>query len=221
MRYFAPFLYFILVFAFLACTYEKESSAVEALVNEDFPMKIISDTVIVDCDYTFEEAIEGTNAPFDVINQLELINVRYYSTDGKIHDGQLLTNKKIANDIKELFTFMFQEQFPIAKAIPIVKYNWNDNLSMQDNNTYSFCYRNVSYSKHAQGMAIDINPFFNPLRSKNDSFPRPNKPNSAKFDPSVPGTLYLTHPIVIKLNNIGFKWGHYFKKKYDDHHFEK
>lgn len=221
MRYFVHFLNFLFVFAFFSCTYEKETSTDKAKKIEKIPKIIIEDTVIVDCDYTFEEAIEGTKAPFEVIDQLQLIKVRYFSIDGKIHEGQVLTNKKIANDIAELFTFMFQEQFPIAKAIPIVKYNWNDNLSMQDNNTYSFCYRNISYSKHAQGMAIDINPFFNPMRSKNDSLPRKNKPIGAKFDPSVSGTLYSSHPVVIKLKNIGFKWGHYFKRKYDDHHFEK
>lgn len=221
MRYCVQILIFFIIVAFLSCSYDNEKIPQYKVVSNELPKRISKDTVISDCDYTFEEAIEGTKAPFEVINQLQLIKVRYYSTDGKIHEGQVLTNKKIANEITELFTFIFQEQFPIAKVIPIVKYNWNDNLSMQNNNTYSFCYRNISYSKHAQGMAIDINPFFNPLRSKNDSLHRPNKPIGAKFDPSVSGTLHPTHSVVLKLKNMGFKWGHYFKRKYDDHHFEK
>ncbi|NDP21501.1 MAG: M15 family metallopeptidase [Paludibacter sp.] len=225
MRFFVILFDILLLIIFTSCWNQNETGNSEIVVldENDTNCKVVevNDTTIQDCNYTFEEAIKGTNAPIEIINQLQLVNVHYYSTDGKIHVGQVLTNKKIANEIIELFTFMFQEQFPVAKANPIVKYNWNDNLSMKDNNTYSFCYRNISYSKHAQGMAIDINPFFNPMRSKIDSLPRPNKPIGAKFDPSVPGTLYSTHPVVIKLKNMGFKWGHYYKRNYDDHHFEK
>lgn len=207
-------LYFLLSILILSCQPADNN-------KKQHNVETVAEEIIVDCNYSFAEAIEGTKAPRSVIQQLQLLDVEYYSMDGKIHRGQILTNKKLVDDIKTVFNFILKEKFPIAKAIPIVKYNWNDNLSMQDNNTYSFCYRNISYSKHAQGMAIDINPFFNPVRSKNDSLPRPNKPIGAKFDPSVSGTLHPTHPVVIKLKNIGFRWGHYFKRKYDDHHFEK
>ena len=133
-------------------------------------------TIIIDSNYSFEDAIKGSKAPKEIINQLQLITVQYYSLDRKLHQGQILTNKLIVSDVEKLFKFIQQSHFPVAKAIPIVKYDWNDDLSMQDNNTYSFCYRNVSFSKHAKGMAIDINPFFNPVRWKNDSIRRQDKP---------------------------------------------
>ena len=177
-------------------------------------------TVIVDCNYSYEEAIQGSIAPHDITAQLQLINVQYYSTDGKIHQGQLLTNKEIVQKLELIFDFMLRKKFPIAHAIPIVKYNWNDDLSMQDNNTYSFCYRNVSYSKHARGMAIDINPYFNPLRWKEGYTFRQNKPIGAKSDSTVAGTFFPLNPVVLEFMRLGFKWGHYFPKKYDDHHFE-
>ena len=122
--------------------------------------------IIVDSHYTFDEAIAGSKAPKDIIMQLQLINIQYYSTDKRIHKGQLLTNKLIAHDLQQIFQFIFQRHFPIVKAIPIVNYNSDDNLSMQDNNTSSCCYRNTCYSKHASGMARDINPLFNPVRRK-------------------------------------------------------
>lgn len=210
-----------MIVAFFSCTENRKQSAASTSLEMDtiivsFPEK--PDTII-DSRYTFDEAIEGTNAPHEIIAQLELFDVTYLSTDGNIHRGQILSNKKIAEDLKHLFRFMLEEGFVVEKAIPIVRYNWKDSLSMDDNNTYSFCYRNISYSKHARGMAIDINPRFNPVRWKNAN--RPNQPEGAVLDTTVNGTLHPDHPVVKKFRKKGFRWGHTFSKYYDDHHFEK
>lgn len=141
--------------------------------------------------------------------------------DGKIHQGQILTNKQIAEDLKDIFNFILKEKFPVAQVIPIVKYNWNDKLSMKANNTYSFCYRNASYSKHAKGMAIDINPYLNPVRWKKEYSYRKDVPEGANYNPEVPGTFTPEHPVVLKFKSLEFKWGRNFKRNYDDHHFEK
>ena len=190
---------------------EKDSIANEILIEPD--------TTIVDSRYTFEEAIEGSNAPQTVIDQLELINVTYLSTDEKLHEGQILTNKRLAEDIRGLFEYMLAEGFVIERAIPIVAYNWSDSLSMANNNSYSFCYRNITYSNHAKGLAIDINPRFNPLRWKIKNLP--NKPHGAVLDTTVNGTLHPDHPVVQEFRKRGFRWGHTFSKYWDDHHFEK
>ena len=182
--------------------------------------KEVKNEVIVDCRYTLKEAISGSGAPQSVLDQLELINVRYYSTDGKVHQGQILTNKKMVDKIKAVFQFILTNKFPVAHAIPVVKYNWNDDRSMQDNNTYSFCYRDISFSKHAHGMAIDINPYFNPVRWKTGHENRQNKPVGAHYNPQIPGTFYKNNPVVRRFKNLGFRWGHTFTAKYDDHHFE-
>jgi hypothetical protein len=193
---------------------ETEVVAVDSIsIGESLP-----DTII-DSRYTFQEAVAGSKAPKDVIEQLELIEVNYLSTDGKIHRGQVLTNEKIAEDLRYMFNFLMDKGFVVEKAIPIVKYNWSDSLSMDDNNTSSFCYRNVSYSKHAQGMAIDINPRFNPLQWKHLN--RPNQPAGAVLDTTVNGTFYPGHFAVEEFRKRGFRWGHSFSKYCDDHHFDK
>lgn len=183
-------------------------------------LNVTKNKIVTDCKYTFQEAIVGSKAPISIIKQLQLIDVQYYSTDGKVHQGQILTNKKLVSKLIALFLFMKQVKFPIAHAIPVVKYNWDDNLSMQANNTYSFCYRDPSYSKHAWGMAIDINPFFNPLRWKKGYEYRQNKPVGAIYDSTKAGTFYISNPVVAEFKRLGLRWGHNFKHKYDDHHFE-
>lgn len=220
-------LFFLIFLIILSCNNNRRDSATPADIHADSTAEdlqniiqepVLPDTII-DASYTFDEAVEYSEAPEEIISQLELVDVYYISTDGKIHKGQVVTNRQIANDIKEIFSFMLDEGFVIEKAIPIVKYGWNDSLSMADNNSYSFCYRNISYSKHATGMAIDINPRFNPLRWKN--IDRPNTPAGAVLDTTVNGTLYPGHIVVNEFSRLGFRWGHTFTKYYDDHHFEK
>ncbi len=207
-----------LVLALFACNRNKpqRNKASFLLLTDTVQGK---DTIIIDSKLTFEEAVVGTKASKSTIDELVLFDVKYISTDGKLHQGQILTNKKLEKDIKQMFDFMLENNFVIEKAIPIVHYNWNDSLSMNDNNTYSFCYRNPSYSKHARGMAIDINPRFNPLRWKKTN--RPSQPEGAVLDTTVNGTLYPDHIVVKEFKRLGFHWGHTFSKYYDDHHFEK
>jgi len=208
---------FTVLFFTFSCSHEHQ----KAPKQEKYHKKERKTEIIVDCNYTFEEATTGSKAPDSVLAELKLINVLYYSTDGKMHSGQVLTNRRIANIIQKMFEIMLLEKFPVAHAIPIVKYHWNDNLSMSDNNTYSFCYRNISYSKHACGLAVDINPYFNPVIWKKGYEYRLNKPIGAHYDPAIPGTFSLSNPVVIKFEELGMRWGHNFTRNYDNHHFEK
>lgn len=77
-------------------------------------------------------------------------------------------------DVQAIFAGLRRDTFPIAKVVPINRYGlnadttgWNDAASMADNNTSAFNYRSKSISsapsKHAMGVAIDINPLFNPM----------------------------------------------------------
>ena len=210
---------FIITIYLYSCIGEKtQKSESENMVpvTDTIPEK---DTIVIDSQLTFEEAVAGTKAPRSIIDELVLFDVLYKSTDDKLHKGQILTNRKIENDIRDIFEFMLKNDFVVEKAIPIVHYNWNDSLSMDDNNTYSFCYRNIAYSKHARGMAIDINPRFNPVRWKKIN--RPNQPENAVLDTTVNGTLHPEHIVVKEFRRLGFRWGHTFSKYYDDHHFEK
>jgi hypothetical protein len=182
--------------------------------------EIQNDGVIIDSDISFEQAIAGTKAPKEIIEQLCIINVDYYSLDNKLHRGQLVINKKVKTDIIDIFRIMRELKFPVNKVIPIVKYDWNDDASMLDNNTSSFCYRTIAGtnrpSKHAQGFAIDINPFFNPVEHKDGTM----NPRGAKHNPKVAGTFTAEHPIVKEFKSRGWRWGGEFSSYKDNHHFD-
>ena len=218
------FIIIIIEIIFFSCGKKERNESKEKTVVTDTVMNEKS-VEIPDCNYTFEEAIAGSEAPEKILKELVLLDVKYYSTDNKIHRGQVVVNRKIAQDIVEIFEFMLKEHFPVYQVVPIVRYYWDDKKSMAANNSSGFCYRNVSNSskksKHSTGMAIDINPFFNPIRYKSPYQHKPNVPEGAKLDINVPGTLTSDHPVVRKFQQLGFRWGHRFKKYFDDHHFDK
>lgn len=194
----------------------QSSETVDSLVDRK------ADSIIVDCNYTFEEAVSGSRAPQELLDRLALYDVLYYSTDGRMHRGQMLSDTSIVQDMQELFAIMREEHFVIEKVIPVVRYNWDDEASMADNNSYCFCFRDASYSFHSVGLAVDINPYFNPQRWKGSYRQmRQDKPVGAVYAPSRPGTFIVGSRIVEEFRKRGFRWGHYMSRKSDDHHFQK
>jgi len=176
---------------------------------------------IVDSDLNFVQATKGTNAPKAVLDSLCLVNVKYYSFDGKIHKGQLVVHKLLRQDVEDIFNLILQEKFPVAKVIPIVKYLWSDEASMEDNNSSSFNYRFVAGTKrisnHALGRAVDINPFNNPVIYESGRI----SPGRAKYDTTKPGTFSKNNVIVQEFLKRGWRWGGNFNSFKDNHHFDK
>ena len=195
---------------------------IQLIEYHPIPINNIQDPteIIIDCNYTFEEAIKGIEIPNSIIIQLTLVDVEYYSFDDQLHRGQIVINKKAVEDIKAIFDFIKTSRFPIAKVIPIVKYNWDDETSMNENNTTAFNYRKVKGSKvlssHSSGMAIDINPLQNPhIKAGKIS------PSKGKYDIKAPGTILSDSKLVNEFVKRGWQWGGRWRSSKDYQHFEK
>lgn len=105
----------------------------------------------------------GCTVPYDDLNYVEFL---YLDFDGKEQQGELICNKAVAQDMAEIFYELYRNGYQIEKIRLVDEYGGDDTASMADNNTSCFNYRVVdgtaSLSKHAYGLAIDINPFYNP-----------------------------------------------------------
>ena len=182
----------------------------------------INDTseIIIDCNFSLKAALNGKNIPEYIKKDLRILSVQYFSFDDKLHQGQSIIHKNLVNDLKQIFSLIKKIKFPIAKVIPIVKYNWNDEKSMEDNNTSAFNYRFVKgtnkLSYHAKGRAIDINPKLNPQVRKKIKVPKNSNYNSI-----TPGTLFNDSPIVKEFKKLGWRWGGNWRSVKDYQHFEK
>lgn len=181
----------------------------------------MKESPIIDSLMTFEEAIAGTQATKEVIECLRLVAVCYWSFDDRLHQGQLVVHREVVEEVREIFHIIESIHFPVARVIPIVKYGWSDDASMEDNNTSSFNYRYVSgtkrFSRHAYGMAIDINPYQNPVIYEDGHI----SPAGSSYNPHRAGTLFAEHAIVKEFMKRGWQWGGFFASLKDYHHFDK
>ena len=176
--------------------------------------------LIIDSEITLEEALYGQKIPASVKSNLTLINVFYYGFDQHLHHGQLVIHKAVADDVKEIFEIIRQIHFPIEKVVPICEYKWSDDESMKDNNTSSFNHRFISgskiLSKHASGLAIDINPKQNPYIKNGIT-----TPTGSIYEPEAKGTITADSPIVEEFKKRGWTWGGDWKSLKDYQHFQK
>lgn len=188
--------------------------------------------VIVDSQMNEQEAFDGLDpeCPAEIRNRQKIVEVSYYSDDGKVHRGQLVVDGELEQDVKKVFEVALRERTPIHSVLPASHPSfrrngrWDDNLTMEANNTSAFNYRpktgGGSLSVHAYGRAIDINPFINPYISVRNRRPSV-QPRGAKYDPKVPGTFTARHPVVREFIRLGWQWGGNWKNPKDYQHFEK
>ncbi|MCX7001826.1 MAG: M15 family metallopeptidase [bacterium] len=176
---------------------------------------------IIDSRLTRAESLAGTQAPDQVKDQMVMLDVRYYSFDNQLHQGQIVVDCDAQDDVQRIFRVMLHERFLIDKCIPLVHYAWSDDASMADNNTSGFNYRTIAgtncLSNHSFGRAIDINPVQNPAIYANGS----RAPQGAQYDPQAKGTLAAQGAIVKEFTHLGWRWGGDYKSFKDYQHFEK
>ena len=176
--------------------------------------------IITDSHITLAEALKGKEIPNTNTKNLRIITVEYYSFDKRLHRGQVVIHKDLVGDIKEIFAMIKEKQFPIKKVVPINNYHWSDEASMKDNNTSAFNYRVISgtrtFSTHALGRAIDINPFLNP-QIKNGKI----SPEGATYNKYKRGTITANSWLTHEFYKRGWRWGGTWKFTQDYQHFER
>ncbi|MBQ9230248.1 MAG: M15 family metallopeptidase [Prevotella sp.] len=160
---------------------------------------------------------------------LDTLHIKHIDFQGKTQTGVLICNQKIADDLREIFAELYRARYPIERIRPISEYGDDDERSMRANNTSCYCYRVVEgstrLSNHARGLAIDVNPLYNPcVRRKKDGTlliqPATGKPyvNRAKAFKYKINKDDLCYRLFIQ---HGFKWGGNWRTVKDYQHFEK
>lgn len=163
-------------------------------------------------------------APYPM-RDLVYIQVTYYGFDGKDHVGELIMHKKVASEIIEIFKELYDNKFAISKMNLIDEYDADDNASMEDNNTSALCVRTVTnrkdeLSKHAYGLAIDINPVQNPYISEDEILPEEGKDYLDRTDVRK-GMIVEGDACFNAFIRRGWEWGGKWTTKKDYQHFEK
>lgn len=198
-------------------------------VNESFYIEEIDDEL--------KERMRGKSYAADIdesivnFDMLRHVVIKYNDFEGNVKDGELVCNELIAQDLLEIFKELYESGYMLEEVSLIDKYDADDDMSMEANNTSCFNYRLVDRSDklsyHAYGLAIDVNPLYNPYVEYGKG------ENGADYICPTQSVFYAYRdndfPYKIDENDLcyrlfkehGFKWGGDWNSCKDYQHFEK
>ena len=161
-------------------------------------------------------------------NDLRHIRTLHWDYDNRIHIGEMICNKMIADRIVEIFRQLYEAKYPIQRMVLPDVYNADDETQMRANNTSCFCYRVVpgsnKLSKHARGLAVDINTLYNPyirrLRNGNRYIQPSNAAQYCNRTKSFPYKIDHNDLAYKLFKEKGFVWGGDWRSVKDYQHFE-
>jgi hypothetical protein len=203
-------------------TAKPQTSDTDTSDKEGFYITPITDDIF--------ERIKGKSFKDDCTlprEDLRYLHVLHKDLDGVEHEGEMIVNKHIADDVLEILKELYEADYPIEKIRLVDEYNADDEASMEDNNSSAFNFRLISHtnkiSKHGLGLAVDINALYNPYIKYVDG-ERVLEPITAE--------AYLDReadfPYKIDENDLcyklftekGFEWGGSWSDRKDYQHFE-
>ena len=149
------------------------------------------------------------------LTQLRLLTVKTWGFDGKARTGQLVVNEKAAVPLQRVFAKLYQLHFPIRHMQLSDAYVRSGSIPVADI-TASFECRQASaspctgktstgsWSNHAYGLAVDINPNENPYvgcgMTRDPA--RLTYVNRSKLRLGM-----VTPAVVAAFRSIGWSWG--------------
>lgn len=154
------------------------------------------------------------------LKSMSYLTLTYWGFDHKPHEGHLIVLNMLAGEALQIFNDLYKIKFPIEKMVLP-----EDQASSEDNNSSGFSCRYDEQSPgqlspHSYGIAIDINPVYNPSMIANNKV----DPESGKkyLDRELTHEGMIDEKVVTIFAKYGWKWGGYWaKEKVDYQHFQK
>lgn len=159
------------------------------------------------------------------LSDLAYVKLTYWGFDHHPHQGILIVNKALANEVVDIFKELYKAHFPIEKMQTMDVYHGDDDAALKDNNTSAFNCRAVTgkpgvFSQHSYGRAIDINTMVNPYVKGTIVLP----PNGAAYidrTKPAPGKITKDDLVYKAFISRGWSWGGDWHDLQDFQHFEK
>ena len=146
---------------------------------------------------------------------LRLLRLTHVGFDGGDHRGALVVAAPYAGPVVQVFRRLYDARWPIRRMRTVDAYGGSDTRSMAANNTSGYNCRRVqgstSWSAHAHGAAIDLNPRQNPYLVGESVQPRDGR-SFARIDRTPeagvpPGAIREDDVVVRAFADIGWRWG--------------
>lgn len=168
---------------------------------------------------------KGCTVPLTELRYLRVLHIGF---DGETHQGELICNQAIADDLLDIFRVLYEARYPIERMVLIDEYEADDTRSMEANNSSGFNYREIrntgKLSNHSFGYAVDINPLYNPCvierNGQTTVDPEAGRPYADRSQ-DFPGKIDRNDLCYQEFIRHGFIWGGDWKSLKDYQHFEK
>jgi hypothetical protein len=166
------------------------------------------------------------------ISGLRLLRFNHVGFDGQVKRGRMVVNADVAQEVLWVFRQLFEARFPMKRvdlAREFDESRWEEQPHSRRSVTASFNCRVVvtpdgpgtTFSQHAFGLAIDVNPLQNPyVRSDGwvrNRFARPYIDRSE----DLPGMIHDGDVVVRSFAAIGWSWGGRWSGGKDYMHFSR
>ncbi|MBX6386341.1 MAG: M15 family metallopeptidase [Microbispora sp.] len=165
---------------------------------------------------------EGCPVP---LSGLRKITMTYWGFDDRAHTGTLVVNKKVAEDVASVFGKLYDMRYPIRRMVPVDVYKGSDYDSIDADNTSAFNCRNAtgsgSWSNHAYGLAVDLNPRENPYVYADGSNAHRNANAFVDRPLKKRGVINSGDRVVRAFEQIGWGWGGSWSGAKDYQHFSE
>jgi poly-gamma-glutamate synthesis protein (capsule biosynthesis protein) len=156
------------------------------------------------------------------LDDLRLLQLPYRDLSNQTQRGQLVVRADQAQAVANVFVQLFTIGFPIERMQLVDAYGGSDDASMAADNTSAFNCRPVqgttTWSQHAYGLAVDINPRLNPWLHAGRIDP-PNGAAYADRSLQLPGMIHDGDAVVMAFAAIGWPWGGNDRTTKDYQHF--
>ena len=100
-------------------------------------------------------------------DDLAYVQLTFWGFDDQRHTGELLLNRTVADEVVAVFHTLYDQRFPFEELRVTPRSELDAHPTGDGNNTESFVCRpttgsTTTFSQHAYGLAIDLDPFQNP-----------------------------------------------------------
>lgn len=158
------------------------------------------------------------------IRSLRLLRMDYFNFDGDVVQGRMVVNRRAASDMLGVLETMFNGEFPLEHVDTLELYPPAERPDKLRNVSVAFNCRVIAgsstWSQHAYGLAVDINPVQNPWVSDGKVIPRVGRAYVDRTQ-HLPGMIHRNDAVVAAFSDIGWGWGGNWRTLKDYMHFSR
>ena len=164
---------------------------------------------------------EACPVPLEGLRHLALV---FRGFDGAAHTGELVVAASVADDVVEVFRRLFAADFPIEEMRLPTTADLEAPPTGDGNNTAGYVCRaargQTTWSQHALGLAVDVNPFHNPMVKADLVLPELASTYAGRAGVR-PGMHLPGGPAVEAFAAVGWQWGGDWRSSKDWMHFSR